>query len=135
MNIVIADTAKTEITRSYTWDKTIPTAEAGSWGCKYVIKATDAVVTEWAAKSGGYIFLQVETYGFDSDVFLIIQERGKYVDWKTTDTTNVPKIYKVYFGTKFYMPVEYDLMLFFEPTSAESGEISNSGKIRLRAWG
>ena len=47
----------------------------------------------------------------------------------------MPKIYKVYFGTKFYMPVEYDLMLFFEPVSVDSGEVSNSGKIRLRAWG
>ena len=46
----------------------------------------------------------------------------------------MPQVYKAYFGTKFYMPVEYDLMIYFAPKKAESGVVSKSGKLRLRSW-
>ena len=56
------------------------------------------------------------------------------MDYQAGNPENVPQVYKAYFGTKFYMPVEYDLMVFFAPKAAESGVTSKSGKLRLRAW-
>ena len=46
---------------------------------------------------------------------------------------NITKVFRVYFGYTFYVPVEYDVLIFFEPWKAYSGQISTTGKMRFRA--
>lgn len=71
----------------------------------------------------GYIFLQVEQYGFDEEVLLIVQEHGKFRDYQLANnaTDKITRVYKVHFGSRFYIPAEYDLLISFEPLKAASG--------------
>lgn len=55
-------------TRSYDWRTNVPYADATNIRCKYVIKAG----ANLPGKSSGYLFVQLEQYGFDEDVFVII---------------------------------------------------------------
>jgi hypothetical protein len=49
--------------------------------------------------------LNIENYGFDGDLFLIVQLHGTYQDFRIRDPTNpYTYIYSVFFGTTFYIP-------------------------------
>ena len=83
----------------------------------------------------GYIFVQLESYGFDDDVFLIVQRHGMFEDYSASNPTNpYAKIYRVNFGDKFYIPAEYDILIAFEPVKSDFNTRSPLGKLRLRTW-
>ena len=77
--------------------------------------------------------LEVETYGFDRDVFIITQLHGKYQDYAADGKSNpFTQIYSVYFGTTFYIPSKYDVLIYFQPTYSENNVISPMGQITVR---
>ena len=45
----------------------------------------------------------------------------------------ITKIYKVFFGYKYFFPAEYDILILFKPTKSYNGLKSPEGMIRLRA--
>jgi hypothetical protein len=76
------------VTKEHKWIKNIPTPDALNWHCKYRILADRALITppstngtSTTAFDIGYIELQVENYGFDFDVNIIVQPFGKYLDF------------------------------------------------------
>ena len=77
--------------------------------------------------------IQVEQYAFDQDVFLIIQEHGKYKDFKVANPDPKTKIYGVKFSQRFFIPAEYDIILAFEPVYRRNGIVSKGGKIRFKS--
>lgn len=52
----------------------VPTNAAASWHCKYQVSSSD----DLASASTGYTYLEAEQYGFDDNVLVIVQPRGKY---------------------------------------------------------
>ena len=47
----------------------------------------------------GYTSVLIESYGFDEDVFFIVQPRGAFLDFNAAyAATNIAKVYRVYFG-------------------------------------
>ena len=122
--------------REHAWNQDIPDSSATSWNCKYLIMTDRALVSSANVSARGYTFLQVESYGFDEDVYLIVQEHNQYKDYLVNNLAVDPvtQIYRVYFGSKFYIPAEYDLLLTFEPIKAASNVTSKMGKIKFRTW-
>ena len=76
----------------------------------------------------------MEQYAFDQDVFLIIQEHGKFKDFKYSEPDPKTKIYGVRFSQRFFIPAEYDIILAFEPTYRRNGIVSTGGKIRFKSF-
>ena len=58
----------------------LPTAAAEYWNCKYKVAITDKLKgdLEAAGTKLGYIMVQVEQYGFDDDVAIIVEPRDKF---------------------------------------------------------
>jgi len=63
----------------------------------------------------GFLFVQLEQYGFDEDVFVIIQPEGKFENYKASSSSSTTKVYKSRFGKKFYIPADQDVLLMFAP--------------------
>ena len=57
------------ITREYDWIREVPYADAANLRCKYVIRAGK----DLPSRSTGFIYVELEQYGFDDDVFVILQ--------------------------------------------------------------
>jgi hypothetical protein len=97
---------------------TVPTADAASWHCKYIIQSEDSIATADVA-TRGYTYLETEQYGFDDNVIVIVQPRGKYYPFNFRSQTNNPdkmsKVFKAQFGRKFLIPAEYDILIDFAP--------------------
>lgn len=53
-----------------------------AWNCKYHIK-TAMSLDPYNGK--GFVMVQVEQYGFEDHVYLIVQPREKFYDFKTTN--------------------------------------------------
>lgn len=74
-----------------------------------------------------------ESYGFDNNVIVIVQPRGKFYDFnfrsQTTNPDVMTKVFKSYFGRKYLIPAEYDVFLDFAPISYTTG----SGQEKLSA--
>jgi len=120
--------------RQHTWNTEVPTDQAYSWNCKYIIRAKRSLVSQEDVSKRGYIMLQVEQYGFDDEVFLIVQRHERFDDFSLGNQDGVTKIYKVNFSNQFYIPAEYDLLLSFRPVRRANRVKSKSGKIKLRTW-
>jgi hypothetical protein len=70
--------------------------------------------------------------GFDSQVFLIVQERDHFDDFRADDGTVMPLIYLVVDGFEYWMPPEYDLLLSFEPiANSVSTRVTDHGAIKF----
>ena len=70
--------------------------------------------------------------GFDSQVFLIVQERERFDDFRADDDAAMPLIYLVSEGFEYWMPPEYDLLLSFEPIANSASErVTDHGAIKL----
>ena len=81
-----------------------------------------------------------ENYGFDNDVFVIMQPKGKFIDYNFRSQTNNPdkyvKVFKSRFGRKFLFPAEYDIFIDFAPISYlknTNQQPINPGKFQYRA--
>ena len=58
----------------------------------------------------GYIYVEVQPYGFDEDVFVIIQPYQQFYDYVVGyEQSLITEIYKATFGSKFYIPFEYEM--------------------------
>jgi hypothetical protein len=55
---------------SKSWDETIPTSEASTWYCKYKIVAASSLISDPDPEKRGYIYLEIEAYSFDEEIFL-----------------------------------------------------------------
>ena len=64
---------------------------------------------------------------------MIVQEHGKYRDFKVANPDPKTKIYGVKFSQRFFIPAEYDIILAFEPTYRANGIVSKGGKIRFKS--
>jgi len=58
----------------------LPTLEAEDWNCKYKVAISDKLKSTLAASNTklGYIMVQVEQYGFDDDVAIIVEPNDKF---------------------------------------------------------
>lgn len=81
-----------------------------------------------------------ESYGFDRNVYVIVQPKGQYLDFNFRSQTNNPqkmtKVFRSSFGRKYIIPAEYDIFLDFAPISYEPGPAQaqlNPGKFQYRA--
>ena len=97
---------------------------------KILVKSS--LISNLKAERRGYVFLQIETFGFDDDVHLIVQPIKKFYDFSKKDSKGITKIYKADFSRKFYIPAEYELLVAFSPTSAKDGKTSPKGRLRMR---
>ena len=69
--------------RSHTWNQEIPTNSAMDWHCKFSIRADRSLVASEDPEERGKIFLQLEPYGFDEEVYVIIQPHGQFHDFSS----------------------------------------------------
>ena len=79
----------------------------------------------------GYIFVQVETYGFDDDVFIMAQPKNNFIN-HATNANSLTKVYRSNWGYKFDLPAERDVLVSFTPKSRATREFSTTGKLILR---
>jgi len=79
--------------------------------------------------------LEVEPYGFDEEVIVIVQPHKEFNDYNKNDPDSVTKIYKANWGRKFIFPAEYDILLYFIPVANSEKSFfktSAEGKFRMR---
>lgn len=111
----------------------MPDTSAYQWHCKYGMTS---------AKTDGYTYLIAENYGFDNNVIIIVQPKGKFLDFNFRSQTNNPdkmtKVFKSSFGRKYLIPAEYDIFIDFAPISyaKNSDQVSlDEGKFQyLAKW-
>ena len=83
--------------REQTWEFKVPRASFSTFHCKYQISVTQKLLDTQIGYHGksGYIFLQVEQYGFDEEVTVMVQPRTGFVDYSSTGKESDSK-YRVY---------------------------------------
>ena len=83
--------------REQTWEFKVPRAPFSTFHCKYQISVTQKLLDTQIGYHGkaGYIFLQVEQYGFDEEVTVMVQPRTGFVDYSSTEKESDSK-YRVY---------------------------------------
>jgi hypothetical protein len=75
----------------------------------------------------GYIFVQIEQYGFHEDVLVMVQPYNKFVDhYQNSAVYNETRLYRSYFGYKYLIPAESDILISFKPIAYRA----NSGMTR-----
>ena len=58
--------------------------------------------------------LEVETNGFDGNVYIIVQLHCKFQDYTGSNKSNpFTMIYSAFYGTTFYIPSAYDALIYF----------------------
>ena len=85
----------------------------------------------------GYMYLQIEPYGFDLESYIIVQPYGHFYDFSTSRASNgITKVFTATWGRQFLIPAEYEVIVYFAPigNSVESkfGAVKE-GMLRLRA--
>lgn len=76
--------------------------------------------------------VQIEPYFFDEEVFMILQPRGKFLDWDAKPESDV-QVISVSFSQKYYIPVTHDILIRFSPIKDREDKISQAGLIKVRA--
>ena len=88
-----------EVQREYLWDMTVPTDLAKSFNCKYTVKADRDLVSAVSETERGYIMVQLEQYGFDEEVLVIVMPHGEFIDHSTNnDEYSSTRMYRSTFG-------------------------------------
>jgi hypothetical protein len=62
--------------------------------------------------------VQVEQYGFDDDVAVIVQPRGKFYgldDSRIDQKKDIVAINQATFGEQFFVPSDHDILINFKP--------------------
>ena len=124
------------------FNQLVPTSSASTWHCKYGVSTSDYKPDGTASSDMGYTYLVAENYGFDNNVIVIVQPRGKFYDFNFRSQTNNPekmtKVFKSKFGRKYLIPAEYDIFIDFAPISYAKGTTQspiNPGKFQyLAKW-
>ena len=85
----------------------------------------------------GYIMVEVEQYGFDEYVNIIVQPRGKFVNYVPTKSAEGVKVFEnVKFGTILFAPAESNIFVQYAPaynTDKTSKKENYMGRFRMRA--
>ena len=85
----------------------MPAPSAADWHCKYSISADRLLVVDPREEYRGYIFLDIEPYAFDEDVFVIVQPHGEFYDHNRCDPQHQDTgVFAATFGRRFYIPAE-----------------------------
>lgn len=100
----------------------VPTTEAKDWHCKLHLSTDEFLPNSTIPeKDRGYSYIQADGVGFDNDIILIVQPRGKFYDYNFMAETNNPEkmsmVRKSFPGAKYIIPAEYDVMIDFAPIS------------------
>lgn len=136
INIKI-DKEASEVNKEWIFNFPVPTFKA-VFNCKYKITVARDLVNKVDPEERGWIMLQMEQYGFDEDVIVMVQPFEKFEDhYINTDLTKSSRIYRSIFGTKFYLPAESEVLILFAPVRNKEGSTrgqSLSGKLKLRTW-
>lgn len=121
--------------REHTFIHQVPSEASRDYNCKYVIRSHHSLVQQEPEEEKGFIFVQIETYGFDDDVFLIAQPHANYID-HISNQNSLTKVYRSRWGNKFYFPAERDIFVTFAPVGNADGSSTKSpiGKIKIRTW-
>lgn len=85
--------------KEYVWRQPVPTQKADNWHCKYHISAKRKIVSwsDWSRR--GFLFLQIEQYGFDEEVYIIVNRYGSFDDFNIKEPeSKYTKIYRNKFG-------------------------------------
>jgi len=115
------------------WDETIPSEAAADWNCKIRVKLWKQMYIGKSTKQRGWNLIQIENYGFDDNVYLIVNPQGRYKDFRKDDPVNdITRVYKIDFGRKLYIPAEYELLFSYAPVASRSGKTFAKGKFRYR---
>lgn len=65
-----------------------------------------------------------------------MQPKGEWIDYRSADRLNdITTIYKAYFGRKFLIPAEYDVMLSFAPIRWERGSDNYENEVKVSEGG
>lgn len=96
----------------------IPTLSARYWNCKWLVDVDKSLYTSDGATLNlspniGYVYLEIEMYGWDEYTFLLVQRDDMFEDWTRDLTGNVPKLYKMETAQKYLMPPQYDNWIEF----------------------
>ena len=83
--------------------------------------------------------LQVEQYGFDESVNVMVQPRGKFIDYKEGQASSVESAVfeNVKYGHVFFVPADRDIMISFVPVkvyASTSDKQSPMGRLRIQTW-
>jgi len=121
--------------RRHIWNVNIPNSDADQWNCKYQIRASQSLID--ATESTGYIYLEIENYAFDEYIFIIIQPRNQFHDFIYECPINqITKIHTfIGFDHKYYIPIEYDIFVSFEPVGNSPfspWDSSHEGQLRFK---
>ena len=66
-------------------------------------------------------------------MFIIVQPKDRFLDFFPKNGQNNPTIVlKVHIGSSYYIPADYDLLVYFVPTLDRDGQISPAGKLRIK---
>jgi hypothetical protein len=119
----------------------VPTLAATNWHCKYGLTTSAKIPDGTAEASRGYVYLAAENFGFDNNIWIIVQPRGKWLDFnarsQTQDPEKMTKVFKSVFGRKYVIPAEYDVFIDFAPISYAKGSTQtpiNPGKFDFMAY-
>lgn len=90
----------------------IPTEAARLWNCKWLVDVDKNLYTTDGnlkpTEELGYVYLEIEMYGFDLYTFLLVQKDDQFEDFSVSSDTNVPKLYLMKTSQKYIMPPQYD---------------------------
>ena len=86
-----------------------------------------------------YLMVQVEQYGFDEEVSVIIQPRFEFYDVSSEliPDGQIVAVNQAAFGERFLVPADHDILINFAPTSVypeRRVKKSYMGRFKLRAW-
>ena len=63
--------------------------------------------------------LQIEQYGYDESVHVMVQPWGKFIDYTDGQAASIEsKVFEnVHFGAAFFVPADRDILVSFMPIS------------------
>ena len=84
VKVVIDSTALQNREQTWKLDQPLPDEAFSSFRCKYWIQANQKFLDAQKTQHGkaGYIYVEVEQYGFDEYINIVVQERGQFITVK-----------------------------------------------------
>ena len=114
-----------DVKRSHAFEKDNLSSASKDWNCKYHLRShLDDAAISGAESDRGYLYFVAEQYGFENNVYVLMQPRDKYYDFNFRSQTNNPdkytKVFRSRFGRKYLIPAEYDILVLFGPSDYNS---------------
>ena len=77
--------------------------------------------------------IQIEQYGFDEEVEMIVQPFEQFIDYNLTKINQnsnqyhyLPRLYSVKFSKKYFIPAENPILINFKPVRNEGNSVLKS---------